>query len=318
MKKILGVSLVALMAVSTARADIASTTYVTGITGALGDLTTSQKGNLVAAINSINTTAGGAVVAAQGSGNANKAMITNASGNVEPGSITSGMITDATITTDDLAATIVTSLGKADSAVQSVVEGDGNGQIKVDGTNVNVHGLGSAAYEAATAFDAAGTASGLVGTLPTGKSTVVAYIEDVANQITTGAVNSVSLSSGTNNGTVKLTVDGTDYDNIAVTGLGSAAYTASTAYASAAQGALADTAVQPANITTGTTNGTIKVGDTPVAVYGLDSAAYTASTAYLPAVASNSTATDGTYVLTMKVSGDTQVLAWETISRTNQ
>ena len=47
----------------------------------------------------------------------------------------------------------------AKTAVQSVIEGDGNGQIKVDGTNVNVHGLGSAAYTASTAYDAAGAAS---------------------------------------------------------------------------------------------------------------------------------------------------------------
>lgn len=44
------------------------------------------------------------------------------------------------------------------------------------------------------------------------------------------AVQSVSISGGTNNGTIKLTVDGTDTDNIAVTGLGSAAYEATTAF----------------------------------------------------------------------------------------
>ena len=58
-----------------------------------------------------------------------------------------------------------------------------------------------------------------------------------------GAINSVSLSSGTNNGTLKLTVNGTDYDNIAVTGLGTAAYTDASAYATAAQGARADLAM---------------------------------------------------------------------------
>lgn len=62
---------------------------------------------------------------------------------------------------------------------------------------------------------------------------------DLAN----GKVGSVSLTSGTNNGTVKLTVDGTSYDNIAVTGLGSAAFTASTDYATAAQGTKADAAM---------------------------------------------------------------------------
>ena len=44
---------------------------------------------------------------------------------------------------------------------------------------------------------------------------------------------SVSLASGTNNGTLKLTVGGTVTDNIAVKGLGSAAYTNSSAYAPA-------------------------------------------------------------------------------------
>lgn len=38
------------------------------------------------------------------------------------------------------------------------------------------------------------------------------------------SIQSVSLAGGTNNGTLKLTVDGTATDNIAVTGLGSAAY----------------------------------------------------------------------------------------------
>ena len=44
------------------------------------------------------------------------------------------------------------------------------------------------------------------------------------------AIQSVALESGTNNGTVKLTVGETVTDNIAITGLGSAAYTDSTAY----------------------------------------------------------------------------------------
>ena len=57
------------------------------------------------------------------------------------------------------------------------------------------------------------------------------------------AVQSVALASGTNNGTVKLTVDGAATDNIAVTGLKSAAYTESSAYATAAQGEKADKAI---------------------------------------------------------------------------
>lgn len=48
---------------------------------------------------------------------------------------------------------------------------------------------------------------------------------------TSSGVTSVSLAGGTNNGTLKLIVNGSTTDNISVTGLGSAAYTASTAYA---------------------------------------------------------------------------------------
>lgn len=44
------------------------------------------------------------------------------------------------------------------------------------------------------------------------------------------AIQSVTLAGGTNNGTVKLTVDGTATDNIAVTGLGTAAYEAKGAF----------------------------------------------------------------------------------------
>lgn len=54
-------------------------------------------------------------------------------------------------------------------------------------------------------------------------------------------------------------------------------------YATAAQGAKADSALQPEDIIEGNTNGTISVDGTDVAVKGLGSAAYTAATAYEPA-----------------------------------
>lgn len=83
------------------------------------------------------------------------------------------------------------------------------------------------------------------------------------------------IAEGATNGTIS--VDGED---VAVHGLGSAAFTESTAYATAAQGALADSALQKADITTGSANGTIAVDGTDVAVKGLGSAAYTESSAY--------------------------------------
>ena len=109
---------------------------------------------------------------------------------------------------------------------------------------------------------------------------------EINTLITDGAVQSVSLATGTNNGTVKLTVDGKATDNIAVKGLGSAAYTNTNAYATAAQGTLATNAVR--KVATGSNNGTISVttgtgAATDVAVKGLGSAAYTASNAYATA-----------------------------------
>ncbi len=52
----------------------------------------------------------------------------------------------------------------SDKAVDvTVVEGDTNGTIKVNGAAVNVHGLGSAAFTDSSAYDAAGAASAVLG-----------------------------------------------------------------------------------------------------------------------------------------------------------
>lgn len=82
-------------------------------------------------------------------------------------------------------------------------------------------------------------------TLPAGGIPKTDLSTEVKNALdkATSSVQSVALASGTNNGTVKLTVDGTATDNIAVTGLKSAAYTESSAYATAAQGEKADNAI---------------------------------------------------------------------------
>ena len=70
-----------------------------------------------------------------------------------------------------------------------------------------------------------------------------------------------TLASGTANGTVAF--NGAD---VAVTGLGSAAYTNTNAYATAEQGSKADSAVQ--SVASGTANGTIKVDGNDVAAVG--------------------------------------------------
>lgn len=72
--------------------------------------------------------------------------------NIKNGSLTKGM----------LAADVVTSLGKADSAVQTVAAGETNGTIKVDGTEIAVAGLKDAAF--ATVKSINDTAQGYVNT----------------------------------------------------------------------------------------------------------------------------------------------------------
>lgn len=71
-------------------------------------------------------------------------------------------VKDSSITIGMLAANVVASLGKADSAVQAVAAGDTNGTIKVDGTEVAVTGLKDAAY--ATVKSINDTAQGYVNT----------------------------------------------------------------------------------------------------------------------------------------------------------
>lgn len=65
------------------------------------------------------------------------------------------------ITKTELHADVVTSLNKADSALQKadITTGTTNGTIKVDDTEVAVAGLDTAAYAKTTDFDAAGSAS---------------------------------------------------------------------------------------------------------------------------------------------------------------
>lgn len=72
--------------------------------------------------------------------------------------ITTAKIADGNVTLAKLATEVQTSLNKAKTAVQSVIEGTTNGTISVDGTEVKVHGLSDAAFKAASEFEAAGAA----------------------------------------------------------------------------------------------------------------------------------------------------------------
>ena len=88
-----------------------------------------------------------------------------------------------------MASSVVDSLDLADSALQKtdITTGATNGTIAVDGTDLAVYGLGTAAYAATTDFDASGTAAGLVGTLSsldtTDKTNVVSAINEVKDSV---------------------------------------------------------------------------------------------------------------------------------------
>ena len=72
-------------------------------------------------------------------------------------------------------------------------------------------------------------------------------IDSDTNTISNSGVR--GISTGATNGTISVNTNGTSAE-VAVAGLGSAAYTASTDYATSAQGSLADTAVQPGDLGT--------------------------------------------------------------------
>lgn len=129
-------------------------------------------------------------------------------------------------------------------AAATLVEGTENGTVKFNGTDVPVHGLGSAAYTEADAYDAAGTAAATVAALDKADAAEEGkYVSAVSQENGIITVTRATLptapeiTTGSANGTIA--VGGAD---VAVKGLGSAAYTETTAYANAAQGTKADQA----------------------------------------------------------------------------
>ena len=91
--------------------------------------------------------------------------------------VTTEKIADKNVTKAKLSDEVQTSLGKADSAIQTVAEGSANGTVAVDGTDVAVKGLGSAAYTESSAYDVAGSAN-------TVKTAVIGTASDTADSDT--------------------------------------------------------------------------------------------------------------------------------------
>ena len=145
----------------------------------------------------------------------------------------------------------------ANSALQKadITTGSKNGNISVDGTDVAVKGLGTAAYKAEGDFATAASVTTINNTISKYGDIVTHNASEFA--LVGNALVKTDIATGSANGNIS--VKGTD---VAVKGLGSAAFTASTAYATAAQGVLADSAVQPDDLkaiaTTGSTDDLIQ------------------------------------------------------------
>jgi hypothetical protein len=211
-------------------------------------------------------------------------------GSVGTNELADQAITAAKVKTGSLTASVMdtdvqTALTRGTNSVQGLASGSAKGTIgyKAGGsttyTDVKVTGLGSAAYEDKSYFEDKITEA---------QSTLQTAINDVSSKATTNAndISALTTTVETNKEEANsaITQMGTDTYNSALEAAKAYADGLAPNYATASQGALADTALQytttQKDITTGKTNGTIAVKGTDVAVKGLGSAAYTDSTAY--------------------------------------
>lgn len=146
---------------------------------------------------------------------------------------------DTTISADEKTDTI-TFVGSnvtitPDEANDKITIGVANGTTSAKGVVQLTNSTSSTSTTTAATPNSVKTAYDLANTAKT--------TADTARSTADSKIGSVNLTSGTNNGTLKLTVDGIATDNIAVKGLGSAAYTASSSYATSTQGTKADNAM---------------------------------------------------------------------------
>lgn len=114
------------------------------------------------------------------------------------GEVSGSKLSAGSVAKAKLDSTVQASLDLADSAVQSVAEGATNGTVAVDGTDVAVHGLGSAAFTDASAYDAAGAAAAV-------KTEVIGTASDTASDDTIkGAKAAASAANSKAQGAVDL------------------------------------------------------------------------------------------------------------------
>ncbi|MBR3148312.1 MAG: hypothetical protein IKF41_03150 [Alphaproteobacteria bacterium] len=262
-------------------------------------------------------------------------------------------------TISDLA-TIRSNASAGANALQKadITTGSANGTISVKGTDVSVKGLGSAAYTASTAYASSAQGTKADSALQTAGNGLTKSGTTVSADLTDkGGLEFAGTTDGSK--TISVKVDGTTIEKNTTTG---ALQVKSGTYATAAQGAKADTALQPTSaldgakltagtvaktalasgvqtsldladsavqsVVEGTANGTIAVDGTDVAVHGLGSAAYTASNAYATAAqgtkadnaiqsAGNGLSKDGTTLAVKAKSGGGITVDTNGVSLTN-
>lgn len=209
--------------------------------------------------------------------------------------VVSATIVANSVTKTELSDDVTASLGKADSAIQSVAEGATNGTISVDGDEVAVHGLGTAAYTNSDAYDKSGTASSAINALnatESGESNgVTVKVVEAAGKITgvevsapdfaalydaKGAAAGVEtkLTGTADDEATELTLHGLSKK---IDGVSSSAI--EHVQVNSKELAISNKTVN-VTVTEGTTDGTIAVNGADVAVKGLGSAAFTNSNAY--------------------------------------
>ena len=342
MKKILGVSLVALMAVSTARADIASTAYVdaqdtaaistagtnaaTAISNAIGELGSRDVQGVSTAYPDVKTYVDEKVAAAEaGAGNSYQQKIAaGTSGNVVTYSGTEGQFGNAlTVTTvpTENSTNLITS-GAVYTALAAKADSTDLNSYVPTTTSVNGAALSSDVTLDGADIALTGYAKGSDDSAVAAADTINAAIGKLENQID-GKQNTLDPTANTGNitGTNGISVSVVN-DVLTIDGAGTA-YTLTAAGASTLGGV---SVAANSNITN--SDGAISVADATDSVKGVVELATTAEAAtgtdttraVTPAGlrtfgGTDTTSKDGTYVLTADLSNGVATYKWEEITR---
>lgn len=103
-------------------------------------------------------------------------------------------LTNGSITMAKLDSELASAVARGAIAITSITEGVTNGTVNVSGTDVPVHGLGTAAYANTSAFDAAGAAADVLGTQADNSSVATVYgVRQYASDIY-GSIHSLTNS----------------------------------------------------------------------------------------------------------------------------